>query len=149
MNSTISSDVLPAPWFNEGLAFECRKCGSCCGGATGTVKVSDEEMVRLADRLSVTLYEFKTRYTRPTDSGMTSLREKDNYDCVFFDRATGCTVYEDRPLQCRTWPFWRSTTRDATAWARTSHACPGVNTGPVVPADRIVDMVACDGTIHA
>ena len=39
-----------------------------------------------------------------------SLKEKkvkDSYDCIFFDRnKNGCSVYEARPLQCRTFPFW-------------------------------------------
>ncbi|MCK4875065.1 MAG: YkgJ family cysteine cluster protein, partial [Sulfurimonas sp.] len=39
-----------------------------------------------------------------------SLKEKkfgDSYECVFYDReANGCTIYDARPLQCKTFPFW-------------------------------------------
>ena len=30
-----------------------------------------------------------------------------SHDCIFFDREKGgCSVYEARPKQCRTFPFW-------------------------------------------
>ena len=32
---------------------------------------------------------------------------KDNYACVFFDlEKKCCSIYEARPTQCRTFPFW-------------------------------------------
>jgi hypothetical protein len=105
-------------------------------------------MVALANRLTITLYEFQTRYTRPTSDGGVSLRELDDYDCVFFNRARGCMVYEDRPRQCRTWPFWRSVTRDVESWDRTARGCPGMNHGPLISAREIAERLACDGTAH-
>jgi Fe-S-cluster containining protein len=32
---------------------------------------------------------------------------KDNYACIFFDLdKKQCSIYEARPKQCRTFPFW-------------------------------------------
>ena len=39
----------PEPtWYQDGLAFECTRCGACCTGAPGYVWVNDEEIARLA-----------------------------------------------------------------------------------------------------
>ena len=59
-----------------------------------------------------------------------SLVEYENGDCVFFDgQSRGCTVYEDRPRQCRTWPFWESNIRNEAAWKDTCESCPGSGKG--------------------
>jgi hypothetical protein len=36
--------------------------------------------------------------------GLYHLKQPDNR-CPFLT-ASGCTIYEARPTQCRTWPFW-------------------------------------------
>ena len=64
-----------------------------------------------------------------------SLREKPGYDCVFWDG--GCGVYEARPLQCRTFPFWPSVLASKEAWEETAAGCPGMDRGPLYGADHI------------
>ena len=52
------------------------------------------------------------------------------YDCIFLDSKTRkCMVYEARPRQCKTWPFWDSTIRTPEDWANTCEVCPGAGTG--------------------
>ena len=51
-------------WYKDGLRFECLRCGSCCSGFSGTVRVSDEEIVALAQRLDLPEAEFRKDYTR-------------------------------------------------------------------------------------
>ena len=93
------------PWYADGLRFECLRCGRCCTGAPGRVRVSDEEIAALAARLGLAEAEFRAGYTRRSRGADVLLAEKRNFDCVFFDSEQGCSVYEDRPRQCRTWPF--------------------------------------------
>lgn len=119
-----------------GLAFECTMCGCCCSGPEGYVLVSDLEAAALAQRLSLSTEAFLASYTRETSAGR-SLTEKTSgagLDCVFLDRTTIpgkaiCGVYEDRPAQCRTWPFWRSTLGSRSAWERAKAICPGMDKG--------------------
>jgi uncharacterized protein len=121
-----------------GLSFACTMCGNCCTGPEGYVLVADAEIRALAARFSLPEADFRARYTHMTSAGL-SLTERltdHGNDCVFLDREkfpgkAVCGVYEDRPAQCRTWPFWKSnlTTRDA--WAKSKRRCPGMNaTGP-------------------
>ena len=40
-----------------------------------------------------------------------------------------CGIYEVRPLQCRTWPFWPENLENKQAWNVETRKCPGMNTG--------------------
>ncbi len=62
---------------------------------------------------------------------------------MFFDNvARKCTVYEDRPRQCRTWPFWDSNVRTEEAWQQTCEVCPGSGKGQIYPVEHILKSVA-------
>ncbi len=124
------------PWYRDGLRFECTRCGNCCTGAPGFVWVSTEEIAALARLLKEPVDSVKALYTRVASRGLT-LREKANGDCIFFAQGKGCTVYSERPRQCRTWPFWESTTRDPEAWEHTKQGCPGAGVGPLIPVEEI------------
>ena len=64
-------------------------------------------------------------------------RSATNYDCVFLDAETRrCTVYEDRPRQCRTWPFWDSKSEVARGLAADLRSCPGSGTGSSTRSSR-------------
>jgi Fe-S-cluster containining protein len=115
-------------WFKKGLKFSCTQCGSCCTGETGYVWISKEETAALAKELKLSEKEFKKRYTYKV-WGKRSLVEKENNDCVFWKKEGGCAVYEARPMQCRTWPFWDSNLKTPKHWERTATDCPGCNQG--------------------
>ena len=124
------------PWYREGLRFRCTGCGACCRGQ-GRVEVSDLEIERLAAHQDVTDDQFRTMYTRTGRKGTIELRDKRNHDCIFYDPERGCTVYEARPTQCRTYPFWRPILTDEETWQEESTHCEGINQGPVVTVDEI------------
>ena len=125
------------PWYREGLHFECTRCGNCCSGFPGTVTVDKDEVTALADYVELDEPTFRQRYTRVLSGGAVSLREKPNYDCVFWSRRHGCLVYEARPTQCRTWPFWRGNVASPTSWDREAEHCPGMNRGRLYTLDEI------------
>ena len=128
----------------RGLRFRCTRCGNCCTGPEGFVLFTELEAARLAARLGVTRAEFEGRYTKETVRGR-SLAEKESafgLDCIFLDRASVpgkavCGVYEDRPAQCRTWPFWKSNLRSGQTWALASRHCPGINQGRLIPPEQV------------
>jgi len=133
-------------WYKDGLRFECLRCGSCCSGFSGTVRVSDAEIAALAQRLDLPEAEFQRDYTRMVRGGAISLVEKKNTDCIFFDKERGCTVYEDRPRQCRTWPFWRYNVYSPGHWKREAKRCPGMNSGQLYTGNLIKEMSENDGS---
>lgn len=130
------------PWFKDGLRFECTGCGDCCTGAPGYVWVNGQEIAALATRLGETVEQFERKYVRRVGIRRT-LVEYSNGDCVFFDGQTRkCTVYEDRPRQCKTWPFWDSNVRTEQAWRETCEACPGSGSGQLYPIEKVLESVA-------
>ena len=129
------------PWYRDGLRFKCSQCGNCCTGAPGYVWVNKEEIAALAARLNMSVANFEQDYVRQVGVRK-SLIEYDNGDCVFFDgEARRCTVYEDRPRQCRTWPFWESNVRTPETWKETCEVCPGSGKGTLVPVEKIVEQL--------
>lgn len=134
------------PWYRDGLRFACTRCGNCCGGASGSVLVSDAEVDALALRTGLRPEEFRAIYTRRLRGGSVSLRERSDGTCVLYDAARGCTVHPDRPRQCRTWPFWRSVVHSPERWADEARVCPGIGRGPLHSAEQIERALEDDGT---
>ena len=134
------------PWWRDGLRFACTRCGHCCGGASGTVRVRDAEIAALARRVGLAEAEFREAYTRPLRGGERSLRERRDGRCVFYDARRGCEVYPDRPRQCRSWPFWRAVVHSPERWAEEAEGCPGMGRGEVHDAGSIARALADDGT---
>jgi Fe-S-cluster containining protein len=64
---------------------------------------------------------------------------------VFWDDRQGCQVYEDRPLQCRTYPFWRANVHSAENWQAEARACPGIGEGPLHSAEEVARTASDDG----
>ena len=131
------SDLEPdSPWYRDGLSFECTRCGACCTGAPGYVWVGDEEIRRLADFRGETVEQFSKAFVRQVGDD-SSLIEKPGGDCIFWSKKQGCTVYEARPVQCRTWPFWSENIETSSAWEQVRIGCPGSGQGRVFSLDEI------------
>jgi Fe-S-cluster containining protein len=119
-------------WYKEGLRFACTRCGNCCGGAPGYVWVDDEEISAMAAYLKLPEAQFRKRHVRKIFARQ-SLKELKNGDCEFLHRSddgkAACTIHKVRPIQCRTWPFWKSNLESPEAWKEVGQECPGLNRG--------------------
>lgn len=126
------------PWYKDGLKFSCSGCGDCCTGTPGYVWVNREEIKEMAQAINQSVEDFEKIYIRKVGIRK-SLRElPDSYDCVFLDEETRkCQLYDARPRQCKTWPFWASNLKTPEDWERTCQECPGSGTGKLVQLDDI------------
>ena len=124
-------------WYSEGLRFECTQCGACCSGEPGYVWVDEAEISAMADEMKMSVDAFEHKFVR--DLGYDkSLLEYPDGDCILLDPETRkCTVYETRPIQCRTWPFWDSTIKKKKDWKETCEACPGAGKGKLYTFEQI------------
>ncbi len=130
-------------WYVAGLAFECTQCGNCCSGAPGYVWVTKDEIGRISDHLGRNDKWLSKEHLRRVGLNKYSLTERPGGDCIFLARdgdgdATGCSIYEVRPLQCRTWPFWSGNVKSPDTWSHVGSTCPGVNRG------KLHDFVAIE-----
>jgi Fe-S-cluster containining protein len=130
---------VPNQWYKDGLRFECVRCGGCCRGEPGYVWVRGPEVAAMAQLLDMDFREFMDKYCRAA-FGDVSLKELPNGDCVFWSEE-GCRIYPVRPVQCRTFPFWREYVRSARSWRRAGRRCPGVGRGRLFSAEEIQQRV--------
>ncbi len=103
--------------------------------------MDQDEMTAMAKELEMTAEQFKKDYCRRV-SFKYSLRErKPSNDCIFLvNRPEGgkyCEVYNSRPLQCRTWPFWKTNLASKLSWQSAAEDCPGINKGRLFSIDEI------------
>lgn len=126
-------------WYKEGLRFKCTGCGKCCTGAPGYVWITEEEIMIMAEFLKTTVDIFKKTYVRKVGARL-SLNEKANYDCIFL-KDKKCQIYEARPKQCRTFPWWQQNLESAETWKRTSLECEGINdSAPLFTQNQIAEL---------
>lgn len=89
----------------------CDTCeGNCCIGESGNIWINKHEIEKLSKHLNLDLVETFDKYLEKRGYRY-SIKEvqlsKDNFACIFFDLdKKQCGVYEARPSQCRTFPFW-------------------------------------------
>jgi len=125
------------PWYQDGLKFECTQCGACCSGEPGYVWVDQAEIDAMAAEMGLEIEAFERRFVRQVGRDK-SLIEYAEGDCILLDQKTRkCTVYESRPTQCRTWPFWDSTVKNKKDWKETCEVCPGAGTGRLYTFEEI------------
>ena len=113
-------------WFSEGLRFQCTGCGQCCTGSPGYVFLSSMDLHRLAKRFKLSPEAFSKKYTRFVEESYALLDHPNSFDCVFL-KDKKCSVYEDRPIQCRTFPWWLHHLQNKEQWEETAQRCEGVN----------------------
>jgi hypothetical protein len=121
-------------FFDAGVRFECTQCGHCCTGEPGIVRATPAEIARIEALTGRRREEFSL----PQSKGY-RLKEHANGDCVFFK--DGCTIYKDRPAQCRTYPFWFENLRSESAWQETCGDCPGIGKGRLYSKEEILGLL--------
>jgi uncharacterized protein len=132
-------------WFEAGLRFKCTGCGKCCTGSSGSVFLSPTDLERLATFFHLSAGAFARRYTRVIKRRRALIDRPTSHDCVFLADKT-CTVYEARPTQCRTYPWWLGNIRDQQSWQEAAKFCEGIDHpgAPVIPLSEILDQCRLD-----
>lgn len=125
-------------WWSEGLRFQCQGSGKCCTshGEYGFVFLTKEDRERMAQHLGLTLAAFTRKYCQRSNGFFHLKEDGKNPDCLFL-KDKRCSIYEARPVQCRTWPFWPDVMNAKTWKKEVVTFCPGVGKGPVIPEAKI------------
>ncbi len=115
---------------NFNFAFNpsaCETCeGNCCIGESGYVWVTPAEIKAIATHLGLDEEVFRAKHLRKVGYRY-SLKENklgESYECAFFDKnKRQCSIYEVRPSQCRSFPFWDYFKEHIT---EVEEECPGI-----------------------
>ncbi len=132
-------------FYEEGLRFECQGSGKCCTshGEFGHVFLTLEDRKRFAKVLEMRVGEFTKKYCDKLGPIWKLREEPGNPDCIFLKNKK-CTVYEGRPTQCRTWPFWPDV-MNAKSWkTEVANFCPGVGKGKLWSKEEIEKTMALE-----
>ena len=126
-------------FWKQGIRFECQLSGRCCKsrGYETFVYLSLKDRKQLARRLKLSLKNFNRQYCQKTE-GHFHLKDRSN-ECPFL-KGHLCGVYEDRPTQCRTWPFWKENLTHKNWKKNVVGFCPGIGKGEKYTAKEIRKM---------
>jgi uncharacterized protein len=91
----------------EGNRYICQRCTNCCRWP-GFVRLTNEDVTRIAAHLRLSEFDFIQKYTRlrPYRDGLALLDQEDG-SCIFLDRRD-CAIQPVKPTQCAGFPNeWR------------------------------------------
>jgi Fe-S-cluster containining protein len=117
-------------WARDGIRFQCQGSGKCCvsHGEYGFVFLTLGDRQRFARHLGVTTHFFTRKYCDRTNGNWHLKEDPARLECMFL-KNKACSVYEARPTQCRTWPFWPEVLNSKTWKKDVLSFCPGVGRG--------------------
>jgi len=130
-------------WWHEGVRFECQGSGKCCvsRGSYGFVFLNVYDRRRFAKHFGLRTEVFTKKYCVMIDGYWYLDDSKKN--CRFLE-GTRCSVYEARPTQCRSWPFWPENMGSKTWTKEIAAFCPGVGKGRVFSKEEIQATLTLD-----
>ena len=106
MSNIITKESFPYA-FNTSACETCE--GRCCTGESGYIYVTKNEIQNIAKLLNLSVNDFGVKYLFKKGYKYTikEVEFEGSYECVFYDRVSNaCKIYEARPSQCITFPFW-------------------------------------------
>jgi len=82
--------------------IDCTTCANCCKEVRPTFSQNDVD--RLARRLGLQSQQLIDSYLEPTENGADNPWQTRSTPCPFL-KDDRCTVYDDRPADCRGYPY--------------------------------------------
>ena len=121
-----SNDKIKEPWWRDGLKFGCTACGRCCQNE-GEVWMDSDEFADLTLHLQKSPLAVLNEYVEMVENGWVKIKSGDRVRnkegnllddrCIFLgEDGKACSIYEARPIQCRTYPFWPKLIMTPEGW---------------------------------
>lgn len=116
------------------VRFSCTRCGLCCGDTpqkTRHILTLTSEAEKIAEETCKPIADFTVEIKgKPPYSH--EIKKTGDGKCVFLQE-NQCTVYENRPLICRFYPFQLTYNKDMeTHVFDFTLECPAINQGKVL-----------------
>mgnify|MGYP001172087298 CR=1 FL=1 len=105
--------------------FVCQESGNCCK-ASGYVYISHHEMIQMAKTLKISLHDFRKHFVT-TINGWPLISSPSFRNQCFLNQDSKCTVYNNRPIACQTYPNWDAIWKDELTLQYEMDQCRGLN----------------------
>lgn len=136
------------------MKFQCQESckGKCCSASWhkgwGFVFLTKEDTTRLSRHLHqpiTTFAEFgQFEFTRFSPTKINAWYLKMNAGTCQYFQDGKCGVYEARPTQCRTFPFWPEY---ITKMEKLKEICPGIGVGEEHGPDAFFEQLNADKSL--
>jgi Fe-S-cluster containining protein len=99
--------------------------------------LTEAELNTIAEHYHETPGELIRKYYMTWKNKIYILPVREGRSCPFLSKLRGagapisCTIYDIRPMHCRTYPAWDNILRTEADWNEQGKFCPGINKGPV------------------
>jgi Fe-S-cluster containining protein len=114
--------------YPKGVWFECSGCGLCCGDTptkTRHILLLQQDAERIATQVNKPISSFARRTSGKGPYSFEVCKDPDTGRCIFL-KNNQCTIYAQRPLICRFYPFQLTKdVKEAFVFRETSE-CPGI-----------------------
>ena len=102
--------------------------------------IEEQEIEEMARFLDMSVAQFKELYVRKVGKRYSLLENEKTFDCVFL-KGKECQLYDARPTQCRTYPWWPQNLLSKKAWEETAKECEGISSeAEMVPFETIEEQ---------
>ena len=86
----------------------CEICeAQCCSGESGNIFFTKNEMFEISENLNISTKKFLSDFCRKNGYrySIKEMQQNGKYSCIFLS-GNRCDIYDVRPNQCKTFPFW-------------------------------------------
>jgi len=121
------------------IRFKCTGCGACCLGSAdeNMIELAKGEVELISQHLDMSPGTFTEKFLVELDNLEQGIRINQQGRCVFLQKNNRCAIYQVRPRQCQTYPYWPEIMATQSGWDNESYRCEGINTGDVVLIEQI------------
>jgi len=120
------------------LHLECIKCGLCCRD-TGSHRRKIILTPKDIDNIAKVTHQSPKNFCRATHAApkpFSHIMKKMSGSCLFLNGDSTCTIYDSRPLICRSYPFAvEYEGNNVIAFTASSKDCPGLGRGKKLPRE--------------
>ena len=127
-------------FYKNGIRFKCQGTGRCCKSekVDGYVYLTLEDRRKVANHLGLSTQKFTKRYVTKTNNKFHF--KQINPHCPFLEQ-NHCSIYDARPIQCRTWPFWPENMKKHTWEKEVKKVCSGIGKGKLYTMYEINEIL--------
>lgn len=128
--------------YPKDISFKCINCGICCGDTIKKkrhILMLKEEVDQLSNITHKKIIDFSSTYNDKSPY-LFEMKKKDDGKCVFLSPKNTCSIYANRPLICRCYPFELVNQTNGIYKFSFTNECPGINSDNLLNKKYFINL---------